>query len=199
MRYSAEQKRYIARELARSGGNVLAAARALRDNYESLRTINESTVRRWMDEIGSGEMIAQESARQAQVAAEVATQAERQRMLRDIMGSEVDRLARDEAILDDLRELVKGALQEAMAQKEAARLPIDQIARLYERISRLHDARKQRTLPAVTSSQELSVILRIIAEEALTEFGGKAKPFMEKIRERYVKETAQTPNEPAAA
>ncbi len=197
MAYTLEQKRYFARELARSGGNVAAATKALRDNYESLREVGESTLRRFSDEIGSGELIAAEGARLAVAAAEAGAEAERERIRRELMGSELDRLTRDEAILDDLRNLVKSALEECVKHQNEAPLPVNQIAALYERLSRVHDARRQRTLPAIATTRHASMLLRIIGEEALSTFGVKAQPFMAQIRDRYIAESAKLADQPA--
>jgi|CXWL01.1.fsa_nt_gi hypothetical protein len=188
MAHSLEQKRYFARELARSGGNIAAATKALRDNYESLRTVGESTLRRFLDEIGSGEMIAVEAAWLTKVAIETGAEVERERIRLELMGSEFDRLARDEAILDDLRQIVKSALDECLSSKEKANLPVGQIAALYERMTRVHDARRQRTLPAISTHKDTSLMVRIFAEETLSELGAKAQPFMKRVQDRLERE-----------
>lgn len=187
--YTLEQKRYFARELARTGGNIAAATKALRDNYESLRNIGESTLRRFLAEPGAGELIAVEAARQSEIAAQVGADAERERMRQELMGSEFDRLARDEAILDDIRNLVKQALDEVRSGKDDS-IPFNQLAAFYDRISRSSDARRQRTLPAIASTRDASILLRVIAEEAHAALGPKCQDFMKRIRERYVRESA---------
>jgi hypothetical protein len=194
--YSAQQKRYFARELARSGGNVAAAVAALRNDYEAMREVGESTLRRFIDEIGSGEMIAQEAVWLAGVAADVATQVERERVRHELTGSEFDRIARDESILDDLRELVRSALADCMANKDGAALPISQIAALYERMTRVNDARKERTLPAIASNRDTTTLLRIIAQESLAALGPKAHKFMQSIRDRFIREIAAQESAP---
>lgn len=184
MAYDLSQRRAFARELARSGGNVASAARALRENYETFRELGDSTLHRFLKEPGVAEMIAEEGARQREAAVQATAEVERARIKRELMGSELDRLARDEAILDDMRNLVKTALEEC--RKEGKGLPVNQIGLLYERITRIHDARRNRTLPAVADTRDASILLKIFAEESLTELGSKAQAFMKRIRDRYI-------------
>lgn len=193
MAYKAEHRRYFARELARSGGNISAAAQSLREDYEDLREVSDRTLRRYLKEPGVAELIAEEAKRFAQIAVEESVLAERERVREALRGSEMDRLAHDGKILDDVRDLVSKSLQEALAQKDAAKLPAQQIAHLYERLVRIHDQRRERLLPAVGESKDVSTLLNIIAEEALAMFGKQANKLMLRSRERYLKSIAAKP------
>jgi len=50
--YNEHQQRFIARELARSGGNIPGALDALHRNYESFRTLCEATIRKLLKQEG---------------------------------------------------------------------------------------------------------------------------------------------------
>jgi hypothetical protein len=181
--YSAIQRRYFARELARSGGNIAAAAKALRNEYEDLRELAENTLRRFLREKGSAEMIAEEARWLIQIEYEVATQREKDRLERERSGSEMERLARDESILDDLRTMVARSIEELA--KSGQELPVKQVADLYERLTKIQDARRARVLPALAGTQDTTLLLRIIAEETRAMFGAQAPTFIKRIRARF--------------
>lgn len=186
--YSDIQRRYFARELARSGGNVEAAAEALRTQYEDMRGVGATTLRRFLREKGAGEMIATESQWLAKIAGEVATERERDRFREEITGSEMERLARDESILDDLRSLVKDALDKFTSSPNSDGLPVKQIVDLYERMTRVHDNRRARVLPALAGTRDTTLLMRIIAEESMAMFGSQTPKFIQRIRDRFLRE-----------
>jgi len=184
--YTAMQRRYFARELARSGGNVAAAVLALRNEYDEMREIGENTLRRFLREKGVAEMIATEAAWLIKIEDEVATQREKDRLQREQTGSEFERLARDESILDDLRNAVQKSLNELTSSGKE--LPVRQIADLYERLTKIHDARRARVLPALAGTEDTTLLIRIIAEEARSMLGSQAPNFIKRIRARFERE-----------
>lgn len=197
--YTTQQKMFFARELARAGGNVTAAAKELREQYETLRDIGESTLRRYLKEPGAAEQIAAASQALNDITAVAIAQCEREKILNELRGSEMDRLAKDERIFDELQTLVGNALKEAVAAGDESKLAVGQIAALYERMARVLDGRRQRLLPMVSNQGDFSLAMRIIAEEAQRVMGEKAPGFIKKIRERYLAEAEKNVKETAAA
>lgn len=195
--YSPIQRRYFARELARSGGNVAAATLALRNEYgDELREINEKTLYRFMREKDSGELIAAEAQWLIKIEDEVATQREKDRLQREQSGSELERLAKDESILDDLRKAVERSIADLV--NSGKELPVKQISDLYERLTRVHDARRARILPALAGTKDTTLLLRIIAEEARAMLGAQTPAYIKRIRTRFEIECAKEPT-PAGA
>lgn len=195
--YTAMQRRYFARELARSGGNVAAAVLALRNEYDEMREIGENTLRRFLREKGVAEMIATEAAWLIKIEDEVATQREKDRLQREQTGSEFERLARDESILDDLRTAVQKSLNELTSSGKE--LPVRQVADLYERLTKIHDARRARVLPALAGTEDTTLLIRIIAEEARSMLGSQAPNFIKRIRARFERECVEKEATPAGA
>ena len=97
MAYNVQQRQYIAREIARAGGNVSSATRALQTEYESMRGISERTLRRFCGETGSQELIAVETNLLQSVQIEAARESERARIKREMLGSYDSRISEMEA------------------------------------------------------------------------------------------------------
>jgi hypothetical protein len=60
--YGLEEKRSIAREVARAGGNIDSAVRVLRAEYESFPRLKDDTVRRFLADKDFRAMVEQEKA-----------------------------------------------------------------------------------------------------------------------------------------
>jgi hypothetical protein len=179
MAYTAEQKSTVARELARAGGNVAAAMRRLRDEYETFRGISDSTLRRMLRAPGFPELVAAEGETLHAARAAGIVEAERERARRDVEGSVVARLARDEAILDGLRQRV--AAEIAKPDFDAA-----QATRLYAEMTRIHDRRREILIPALANGRDGAALVESVMEAAVGLIGqGKAKELIAKVTELY--------------
>ncbi|HEY3321712.1 MAG TPA: hypothetical protein VGP72_14675 [Planctomycetota bacterium] len=179
MAYTAEQQRDIARELARSGGNVMAALKRLREEYESFRQIGESTLRRCLKEDGFAAMVAEEGERMLAARAEGIATAERERARREAEGTMVARLQHDEAILDALRKRV----EEETAKPD---FDTDAAVRLYATMTKIHDRRKSELIPAVAETREATALVESVLEAAVQMLGqGKAGQLITEIKTRY--------------
>jgi hypothetical protein len=188
--YTPEQIQLVARELARSGGNVMAALTRLRNEYETFNEIGENTIRRMLPKKNFAELVAAEGAMLAQEREAGARLAERKRAENDAKGSVIRRLAEDEAILDTLRQRVE---LELAAPEFDARLAVA----LYERLTATLDRRRNNLLPAVAEGPAASALVEAVLEELVGSLGqGRAREIIGKIRERY---TAKLAEQAAAA
>jgi DNA gyrase/topoisomerase IV subunit A len=201
MAYTGEQKRIVARELARAGGNLAAARARLRDEYETFRTISENTIRRAIKEPGFAELIGEEAALLAAAQRDAAVQAERERALRQLEGTIVARLARDEHMLDDLRTRIENCI------KDETKVAPALAARLLGLLMKVTDRRRESLVPAVAETREATALVESFMEETVAMLGqAKAKQLIARVKERYQQKVAvqqqaaqrvQTEGEPA--
>lgn len=194
MAYSEMEKKEFAWELARSGGNVAAAVKALRTQYESFAEVGESTLRRFLKEDGTADLIAVAAEKLGQLRAEEAVRAEKERMRRELAGTDFDRAARDQSILDELREMFAQRLKEPDAKSDAALLSF------YERLTRINDARQFRNLPVLAGAQDcqeflaafIAVLARRVPDQSLR------GEWIKELREAYVSRQANPKPETSA-
>lgn len=179
MAYTAEQKSTVARELARAGGNVAAAAQRLREEYETFREISVSTLRRMLRAPGFPELVAAAGVTLQEARAAGIIEAERARARREAEGGIVARLAGDEAILDGLRRKVTDEI--AKTDFDAA-----QATRLYAEMTRIHDRRREILIPALANGRDGAALVEAVMEAAVGLIGqGKAKELIAKVTELY--------------
>jgi hypothetical protein len=98
--YSPTQERIVARELARAGGNIRAAVKRLRTEYESFDKFGEATLRR-MREKDSFLKVCEEEKKRIEMAAEEAAQAIEEKRARDEISTSRER---DEDVLKSAQE-----------------------------------------------------------------------------------------------
>lgn len=180
MAYSLTQKRLIARELARSGGNIAAAVRALHEDTESLRGIGERTVRRYLNQKTFQTLLAEQRDILDRAAAQAAEETERRRMLTEMRGSILERQQLDEQIADELRNTILADLQDAEHP-----LPTKQRVQLYRDLTRIIDSRRDKAMPAVAGFGEGQRLIQALQEVLAEQFGDRAATVVRAIRERY--------------
>jgi hypothetical protein len=178
--YSLTQKRLIARELARSGGNIAAAVRALHAETESLRGIGERTVRRYLNQKTFQRLLAEQRDILDRAAAQAAEETERRRMLTEMRGSILERQQLDEQIADELRNTILADLQD-----EEHPLPTRERVRLYKDLTRIIDARRDKAMPAVAGFGEGQRLIQALQEVLAEQFGDRAATVVRAIRGRY--------------
>lgn len=179
MAYTAEQKLVVAHELARSGGNVQAALRRLRDEYETLRSIGDATVRRMLREEGFAELVAQRAAIIAEGERRAAVEGEQARRLAEIRGSLMERLTADELLLDDARKRLEAVISTLDA-------PV--AVQCYGQLARIIERRRESTLPAVAQTAEATALVEALSETLIAKFGlARANGLIAEIRKAYVK------------
>ena len=189
MAYDLSQKRVIAHELARSGGNVAAAAARLRSEYETFRKIGETTLRRLAREAGFSELVAEQGAGIAKAQAAALIETERERARREAEGTLLDRLAHDERILDELRAAFERAIQ---AAQDSGGLKINDALRAFDALTRIVDRRKERALPAVGETRHAEIFVQIVVEALQAELGPTRAPgVVTRIKEAYLSRVAE--------
>ncbi|MCX7805843.1 MAG: hypothetical protein N3A38_11730 [Planctomycetota bacterium] len=80
MAYTAEDRMHIAKEVARAGGNISAAVRELRENYETFARIKDETIRRFMREPAFQAEVGRQAKLLAEAEAQATVEAERERL-----------------------------------------------------------------------------------------------------------------------
>jgi hypothetical protein len=184
MAYTAEQRTTIARELARSGGNVAAALERLRNEYETFRAIGETTVRNLMKKDGFAELVASEGQKLAVAREEGIAEAERARARREAEGTILARMQHDEAILDSLRQRVEDEVKKSD-------FDINQAVKLYAEMRRIHDRRNSELIPAVAETREATALVESVLEAAIEMFGqARGKELISAIKARYAAKQA---------
>jgi len=188
MAYDLSQKRIIAHELARSGGNVSAALTRLRSEYETFRRISDNTVRKLSREAGFSELVAEQAEAIAKAQAAALVEAERERARREAEGTLLDRLARDERILDESRKMLEAAI--SRAENDGA-LKLNEALRMFEVMARITDRRKERALPAVGETRHAEIFVQVVVETLQAELGPVRAPgVVTRIREEYLRRCA---------
>lgn len=183
--YTDLQKRDIAREIARAGGNVAAAQRRLRDEYEFFRTIGVSTIRRLMAEEGFSELVGQEHAKIAEARSEEARARERDIAREAYTASAIQRQRRDATIFDEARAHLERLI------KEPEKVDLNVALRAFEIFARIEHQRSQQLAPAIAEMEEAIVLVESVQETIVAEFGPQKAPLItKKIRERYQEKLA---------
>jgi len=191
--YSALQKRSVARELARSGGNISAARTRLRNEYEQFREISENTIRRMMADVGFAEVMGEEAAALTEAARAGAAQAERERAMREAQGTYLSRLAGDEALLDQFRERIATL----MKNPDVAELPI--MLRAWNTFARMVERRKEQLIPAIAETVEATWLVESVYQASVAMFDqARAKHLVTRIRELYEVKKSQAQTKGAA-
>lgn len=194
MAYTEQQRRIVAMEVARSGGNLAAARKRLRDEYETFRTVGENTLRRFMREKGFAELVAEQAALLVEAEKQAATEVERERVRRELEGSVVDRLARDERLLDEARSRLEEVL------KDPSRVDPKLSVWAFESLAKIIDKRHASLVPTVAETKQATWLVESVMEAAVEEFGhARAKRLMTRVRERYEERVkrAEQPDAPA--
>jgi hypothetical protein len=193
--YDLTQKRLIAREVARAGGSVAAAVRACREHTESLRGLGERTVRRYLGQQTFQRLLEEQRKVLDAAAAEATAEHERRKMLSDLQGSLVERQMVDEQIADELRDDILRALK-ADDDAEAPAMSINQKAQLLDKLNRILDRRRERTLPAMAGFKEGALLVAAMQETLQREVPERAAAIVDRIRARYreKQEAEQTDN-----
>lgn len=183
--YTAEQKAIVAHELARAGGNVTAALKRLREEYESFRNVGDATVRRMLREKGFAELVAQRSAIIEQASQRAALEMEQAKKLAEIKSSLLEKLDRDERVLDGLRKRIEEALN------DPTKISVGQAIAAFADLTRIIDKRRESSIPVVAQMAEAHALVEAM-HEASTEFMGiaKTKTFIALVREKYVPKLA---------
>jgi len=153
MAYDARQKQIIAYGLALAGMNLSAARKWIAEHCQEVEPPGETTLRRWLREKPFLDLVAEQTRIVREENDSAIRAAERERVKREITGSELDRLARDETLLDDVRKMVADALH------TPGDLPVARIAGLYERLTAIHDRRKALALPAVAQDRSSTLLI----------------------------------------
>ena len=187
--YTATQKRLIALEVARAGLNLAAAAKRLRQEYESFDGIGESTLRRFLRDQEFQAAVAEQAANLREAENDAIRQAERERALSELEGSMVQRLSRDERLLDD----AATRLQEVL--KDKAQVDPKLAVWAFDSLAKIIDRRRASLIPAVAETQQATCLVKAVMETAVEQLGqGKSKAFIARVRELYeakVKEADQ--------
>jgi hypothetical protein len=179
MAYTDLQRRDIAREIARSGGNASAAMKRLRVEYETFETISESTIARVMKSPGFAQIIAEEGEK-LRIAMEAGrAEAERDRARRDAEGIVINRIARNDIILDELRTRLEQKL------KTSDPKDISEAVRVFATLSQITDRQKDKTVVAVASFPAAQALVQSVAEVAELMLGARKKEFTDAVKERY--------------
>jgi hypothetical protein len=189
MAYDLSQKRIIAHELARSGGNVAAAVARLRSEYESFRKVGDTTLRRLAREAGFAELVAEQGAGIAKAQADALIERERERARREAEGTLLDRLAHDERMLDELRRALEQAIK---AAQDSGGLKFNDALRAFDALTRIMDRRKERALPAVGESANAEIFVGVVVETLQSELGPTRSPgVVTRIKEAYLARVAE--------
>lgn len=187
--YTATQKRLIALEVARAGLNLAAACKRLRDEYETFTGIGESTLRRFLRDQEFQSAVAEQAASLRAAENEAIRVSERDRALNELQGSMVERLSRDERLLDDARTRLEEVLRDrTLVNPKLAVWAFDALAKIIDR-------RRAALIPAVAETQQATCLVKAVMETAVEQLGqGKSKAFIARVRELYetkVKEADQ--------
>jgi len=189
MAYDLSQRKLIAHEYARSGGNVAKAVQRLRDEYESFRTIGETTVHRLSQESGFAELVAERMEIIAQGEAEARLEIEREKARREAEGTLLDRLAHDERILDEARAMFEGAVERAANSGE---VKLGEALRAFAALTRIIDRRKERALPAIGEDRQAHAFVESVSETLQSELGPTRAPgVLKRIKETYLERCAE--------
>jgi hypothetical protein len=98
--------------------------------------------------------------------------------------SALDRMARDEAILDMLRE-------RAVRAAATGKLAPAQVARLYIAMFRILARRRENLLPAIAEARDARALVSAVMETAVEKLGeARAKKFLASVRERFDRKVA---------
>lgn len=184
MAYTELQKRDIARELARSGGNIAAATQRLRTEYETFANVGESTVARVMKGSGFAQIIAEEGEKLRSAIDAGRAEAERDRARRDAEGLVVNRLARDESLLDEIRK----KLEEKLAASDPR--SISEAIHAFEALAKIIDRRHERSVPAIATINEAALLIQSLSEVLEAKLGPRKKEIVDAIKERYLEKIA---------
>lgn len=179
MAYTTSQQGTIAREIARAGGNLSAASKRLREEYETFDSINESTLRRMMKRDGFGSLIASEGERLYAAIAEGVASTERDRARRESEGLVINRLARDEHMLDQASKLLEEKLKTSNPKD------IPEAVRAFEALARIIDRRRMNTTVAVANFNEAAALVQSVSEVAEIMLGARKREFTDAVKERY--------------
>ena len=182
MAYTPTQENDIAFELARAGCNVPAAVAALRAGYETFNSIGESTLRRMLQRSDFQDLVAAKAAVVKEASDRACVVAAERRALQQMEGSVFGQLREDDALLAKARKRLEEMLMDPEADQRV-------LADAYKTLSAANERRRDKAVPVVTTTQEVSALLIIIAEEIRATVGNaKAGKCMERIRERYTRE-----------
>ncbi|MBE7462286.1 MAG: hypothetical protein HS116_02225 [Planctomycetes bacterium] len=178
--YTATQKRLIALEVARAGLNLAAACKRLREEYETFDGIGESTLRRLLRDQEFQAAVAEQAASLRAAENEAIRVSERDRALNELQGSMVERLSRDERLLDDARTRLEEVLRDrSLVNPKLAVWAFDALAKIIDR-------RRSALIPAVAETQQATCLVKAVMETAVEQLGqGKSKAFIARVRELY--------------
>jgi hypothetical protein len=179
MAYADTQLRLIAREVARAGGNVEAAVRACRGEYESLRSLGGSTVRRYMKTRAFSALLDEEREILHTAQRQAAEEAERRKILAELQGTALQRQQLDEQIADELRDTIMRDLQDGGGLTTAQRVS------LFEKLTRIIDRRREHTMPAVAGFAEGQMLIQAVADVLRKSLPERAGDLVAQIRDRY--------------
>jgi len=178
--YTEAEQRFIAREVARAGGNLSAAVKHLRERCLDFETISDNTLRRIMRKPGFGELIAAEGSLLRKAAEEGVMAAERDRARREAEGLVINRLARDEIILDECRTMLEKKLADADPRN------IAEAINAFKSLAQIIDRRHARTVPAIASTVEAAALVESVSEIVRAKCGTRSQEIVDAIRERFV-------------
>ena len=177
--YTPPQRRQIAHEFARAGGDAAAAAKKLKARDKRFARISANSIYGCRNSPEFATLIA-EQAKAIVDAAEA-----RARTRSEFESSLMESFRRDETILEKVRKKTLDALEEENFDVKLA-------AALYERLSKLHDRRRERTLPAIGESRQAAALVEAVMETAMGAMGqGKASAFLKRVRVRYEAKAAE--------
>lgn len=179
MAYGAQQQRIIAREVARAGGNLSAAVKRLRSEYESFREIGVSTIRRYLEERDFKALVKEQSQILAKASNDAAVKVEQERAVREALPGLLGKLQREDQMLEDLRKEIETKL-------DAGDLDTKEVLRLFQQLTQISDRRQRDALPAIGSTADAEALVLAVAEVLGAELGAETTArLMAAIRERY--------------
>lgn len=197
--YTESDLRVIAYQLARSGYNVAAAAKALRDEYESFRNISESTIRRMLFKTKFTDLVSELTERVRQQQTQAILEAERARTLKQQEQSSAGQLRAYDRLLNDCVKLFEESLANALKNPERELGPA---MRAFDSVVKIVEKMRSQTIPAIADSRQATLLITVFMEETRAMFGPeKAKELSARVRERYIgeSEALSAPTEPPVA
>lgn len=178
MAHNKQQERYMARELARAGGNVALAVQALKSDYESMRTVGQTTLLRFQKKPYATQWIAEEFELIRAASIDAAIKVERERAETDMRGSEKAHIAQVESLIATIYDKLSAWAKNPDADDAGKYMD------LYARLLAIHDKRLVKVLPCISDEGELQCVLLNVGLELQAELGTRAADFMRGLQEK---------------
>lgn len=179
MAYTEAEQRFIAREIARAGGNLSATIKNLRERCSDFPTISENTLRRILRKPGFVEIVAAQGEMLRKAGEEGALQAERDRARREVEGLIVNRLARDELILDEIRKKVEDACKTLNPET------LGEAVNAFKAFAAIVDRRNANSATAVAQTWEAQALVESVSEVLHAKVPTRVSEITAAIRDRY--------------